>query len=136
MIMKIIVIITDGKKTYSEDVTEDQEEYFKEIDNGINPDVILFEQWTRELKPFPFTTIEISKYNTINENCHFIYGWAECFSQADDIPGWMFNENTELTILVKHEFAPKKTGELCNFDCCEQGMKECDCENCACTHSF
>ena len=153
--MKIIVSITDGKKTYSEDVTEEQEEDFRSFPAVLRNKKITFETWNRELKPFPFTTAEMDKFNTRDENSHFIYGWAECFGQSDDVPMWMSCDDVELITSVKHEFTPdeirekrrlqqdrhnqptvEKTGEICDFDCEEQGIKKHDCNNCTWTPIF
>ncbi len=101
--MKIIVSITDGKRTYSEDVTDDQRYKFESFPNELRNQKIIFKTYTRELKPFPFTTAEISKFNTRDENSHFIFGWVESLAQSEDIPGWMVDVDVDLTISVKHE---------------------------------
>lgn len=88
--MKVIVKITEGKHSYSEDVTDAQKEYFKEIStNGANKDVEhkTFDWWTR---PITTKATDLNKYNTRDENAHFIFGWFECFSQSDNVPQWAY----------------------------------------------
>lgn len=75
--MKTIIKISDGKRTYSEDVTDESREI-------------------SEISKMPFTTENIEKYKD-----HYIFGWCECFLQSDDVPSWMY-EN-ELTIEVQYE---------------------------------
>jgi len=102
--MKIIVSITDGKRTYSEDVTEEEKESFEECSkNGANPWLNNFDRYTRELPEFELRTDLLAKYNTKNEEAHFIFGWYECFFQSDDVSGWMYDPGSRLKIKVKHE---------------------------------
>ena len=90
----IIVSITDGKRTYSEIVTEDVQEFFED-DAQI--------AWTRELPEFEFTITNIERYNTNNTSIHhFIFGWVECFNQFSDVAGWMLEDDVYLKISVKH----------------------------------
>ena len=98
--MKVIIKITDGTRTYMEDVTKDQKEYFDEIStNGANPELTTFEQWARVLKEMEFTTENLNKYNTRDEDCHFISGWAETFAQSEDVPGWMTENELKISVL-------------------------------------
>lgn len=98
---RIKVIISNGAQSYTEDVTEDQKEYFQEIStNGANPELTTFGRWTRELEPFDIA--KVAKYNTRDSDCHFIFGWLESFSQSDNVPDWMRSAG-EILISVKHE---------------------------------
>jgi len=102
--MKVIVSITDGKRTYSEDVTDEQLEYYEEIStSGTNPEMelIKFEDWVRPIKE-KLTDTSLDKYNTRDENCHFIFGWMEGFSQSEYVPEWIYNAK-DLWIEVKKE---------------------------------
>jgi len=99
---RIFVKITDGKRTHSEDVTEEQKEYFEEIStNGANPDVEgkTFEWWVRPIKS---KATDLDKYNTRDDNAHFIYGWFESFAQSDNVPQWMYDADDNLQIEVKN----------------------------------
>jgi hypothetical protein len=99
----IKVIITDGKRTYSEDVTEEQRESFEECStNGANPWLTDFDRYTRSLPEFELKTKLIERYNTRDEDAHFIFGWCECFFQSDDVPGWMYDPDVRLKIEVKN----------------------------------
>ena len=102
--MKVIVKLSAEKRTYSEDVTSEQKEYFEEIStNGANKDIEgkTFEWWTRPIK---VKADEIEKFNTRNENAHFIFGWFESFSQSHNVPQWMYDVNgNELIIEVVNE---------------------------------
>lgn len=90
--MKIIVKVTDGKRTYIEDVTEDCKEYWNEVStNGANSWLTDFKRDHRPIKETLKNGIkDLDKYNTQDENSHFIYGWWECFMQSDNIPMWMY----------------------------------------------
>lgn len=100
--MKIIVEITDGKRTYSEDVTEEEKKSFEECSaHDINPWLISFESYTRELPWNDFTTKWVAQFDTTDENAHFISGWCDCFFQSDNVPEWMW-ESESLKIRVRH----------------------------------
>ena len=103
IVKQIIVEITNGKQTYSEDVYEEEKEYWNEIStNGANKELEgkTFEWWTRPLKKFKM--IDSEKYNTKNDNAHFIFGFLECFGQSDDVPEWMMENSNELWVEVYH----------------------------------
>ena len=101
---KIFVKITDGKRVYIEDVTDDQQEIFTEYSiNGSNPRLQDFDQYTRQLPESPLTTDWVSQFNTTDKNAHFIYGWLEAFTQSDSVPGWMHDPDEELYVSVFHE---------------------------------
>lgn len=102
--MKVLVRITDGKRTYEENVTEEEQKYFKEIStNGANPEIekMSFEHWTRPIKEDLMDNQSLDKYNTCDQNAHFIFGWMECFSQSDNVPQWIY-EAKHLSIEVKN----------------------------------
>jgi len=102
--MKITVKVTVGKRSLLEDVTDEQKEYFKEIStNGANKDVEGrdFDWWTR---PINSKASDLEKYNTNDENAHFIYGWFEGFVQSDNVPMWVY-EAEEMDIEVINENA-------------------------------
>ena len=101
--MKVIVKITDGIHTYTEDVTEDQKESFEECStNGANPWLNNFKRYTRSLIEFELKTKLIEQYNTTDKNAHFIFGWCECFFQSDNAPNWMYESEECLKIEVKN----------------------------------
>jgi hypothetical protein len=101
---RIIVKITDGKRTYSEDVTEEQKESFEEYStNGANPWMTDFDNYTRALPEFDMEATILEEYNTTDEKAHFIFGWCECFFQTDDAPGWMYGPDVRLKIEVIKE---------------------------------
>jgi len=100
--MKVIVHIQSGIRGYSEDVTDMQKEYFQTIStNGANPDVEnkTFEWWVRPIKS---KATDLEKYNTRDDNAHFVFGWFESFSQSDNVPQWMYDAE-ELEIEVTNE---------------------------------
>jgi hypothetical protein len=100
--MKVTVKITSGKRSYSEDVTKEQKEYFQEIStNGANKDVEgrTFEWWTRPVK---IKSDELEKFNVRGEDAHFIFGWFESFAQSDNVPDWIYLAE-ELDVEVLNE---------------------------------
>ncbi|OGD52538.1 hypothetical protein A3K80_09135 [Candidatus Bathyarchaeota archaeon RBG_13_38_9] len=100
---RIIVEITDGKRTYSEDVTEEQKESFEECSaHDLNPWLTSFDSYTREISWHESTTDWLNQFNTADENAHFIYGWFECLSQSSNVPEWMY-EAESLKIRVRNE---------------------------------
>lgn len=68
--MKIKISTVDGKHSYS--YRNDLDEY-----EGYEGE---------ELRPL--NSFDISNINQYNGN-HFIFGWWECFTQSDEIPYWM-----------------------------------------------
>lgn len=102
--MKIMVRITDGKRTYIEDVTEEEKESFELYSaNGWNSGETDFKRYTRSLPEFNLETNLLEKYNTVDGNAHFIFGWCERFLQSDDVPGWMYDPDVKLKIEVIQE---------------------------------
>lgn len=98
--MKVIVKITDGVLTFTEDVTEEIREYFNELqDNTHNPHLEgkTFAQWTRPIK---LKLSEIDEGNT-KENAHFIFGWIENFEKSN-LGKWL-QTTIESTIEVINE---------------------------------
>jgi hypothetical protein len=91
--MKILVKITDGKRTYIEDVTETMMEANK--DWGLD---------MSHFRPIQTTPMELDKFNKTDENAHFIYGWVEGFLQSDEVPDWMNYGYRNLKIEVINEF--------------------------------
>ena len=103
--MKVLVKITDGKRAYSENVTDEQKEHFDECQsNGANSwlEKMTFEHYTRPIKESIMERNSLDKYNETDENAHFVFGWMECFSQGDDVPEWV-REAKELWIEVTNE---------------------------------
>lgn len=97
--MKVIVKVSAGKRSYSEDVTDEQKEYFQEIStNGANPKMEdkTLEWWVRPIK---CKASEVDKYNS-GDDSHFIFGWFECFAQSDNVPQWVYDaEELELEVV-------------------------------------
>lgn len=93
--MRIIVKLTDGKRWYSEDVTEEEKSRWESVSTN-NPDLTSFEDWTRHMKEENF--INLDNYN----GNHFVFGWLEAFAQSDNIPHWIM-EAKSLTIEVINE---------------------------------
>ena len=83
--MKILVKITNGKKTYIEDVTETVE-HMDENETG----------------PVKCNLKNIPDFNH-RDNYHFIYGWVEGFLQSDEVPDWMNYGYRDLKIEVINE---------------------------------
>jgi hypothetical protein len=86
-IMKILVKITNGKKTYIEDVTDSMTEANKD--------------WQEDMSFFRPVKCKLSNIGDFNnkENGNFIYGWIEGFMQSDDVPQWIW-ESDDLDIYV------------------------------------
>lgn len=99
--MNIIVVITDKDHSYSERMdNKDMLEYYCEIvGNQSNPYMynVSFYHWVREID---CKINDIKKYNTGDENCHFIFGWIEGFLQSSYIPKWMIDNYNDLKIEV------------------------------------
>ncbi len=93
--MKILVKLSCGKRSYVENVSDEIAEAWKNID-----DKELIEKgyrnWVRKLK-IDFIPSELDKYN----GNHFVFGWIENFSQSENIPVWM--QDDEQTLEVIHE---------------------------------
>lgn len=102
--MKILVKITDGKRTYIEDVTEEEKESFELYSaNGWNSGLTDFKKYTRSLPEFKLKTDLLEQYNTVDEKAHFIFGWCESFFQSDNVPDWMWGDGDLLRIEVIRE---------------------------------
>ena len=86
--MGIVVRITDGKRTYLEDVTEDYQ--------GEK------ESYTRALPEFELKTDILEQFNVMTNYAHFVFGWCESFFQSDDVPGWMYESEECLKIEVQN----------------------------------
>jgi hypothetical protein len=100
--MKVTVKLTVGKRSYSEDVTDEQKEYFQGIStNGANKDIEgkTFDWWIR---PITSKASDLEKYNTRDSNQHFIFGWFEGFIQSDNVPMWIY-EAEEIDVEVLNE---------------------------------
>jgi len=92
----IEVTITNGEKIYSEDVTEEILEYYAEISsNGANPNLPSFDIFCRNIT----TTIDdIRKFNTNDENAHFIYWWIE--GNVETMKEFLANGNSQNTRII------------------------------------
>ncbi|MFA5132849.1 MAG: hypothetical protein WC444_06010 [Candidatus Paceibacterota bacterium] len=90
--LRVKVIITDGKHTYTEDVTDEIEDTRKY--SGM--DDATYENWTREVTIDNWIDFENNYMN------HFLYGWCESFAQSDKMPPWI-EGSTTLTIKVVKE---------------------------------
>jgi len=103
--MKIIVKISEekGEKSYTEDVTVIEREYWKEIStNGANSyfNGKNFSWWTRPIK---CTADNIDQFNTRDDNAHFIFGWMEAFAQGHNLQTWMYDSDVLIIEVLNEE---------------------------------
>ena len=92
--------MVSNKKSYSEDVTDEERENWEAIfTNGVNSYLTTFENYVRPIK---CDVTDLHKYNKSDINNHFIFGWFESFTQSDNVPQWML-EAENLVIEVVHE---------------------------------
>ena len=74
----------------------DEREYFDELQsNGSNPDIekITFGHWTRPLDERLINSVP-------NDIDHFIFGWLETYFQSSQPAGWMWDDQSKLTVEV------------------------------------
>lgn len=101
--MRLLVSMTDGKNSYTEEVFEDILTYYCEIvGNGANEYMcnVSFKHFTREIE---IDVNDLKKFNVRDEDAHFIFGWVESFDQSDDVPSWIRN-SPNITVSVIQEF--------------------------------
>jgi len=101
------VVVTNGKKSYSEIVDDYLLEYYCEIvGNGANIDMldISYNYWSRPIKD---NVSDLRKYNTTGSDSHFIFGWFESFCQSNDAPLWLYDRD-EIIIIVSKESKEEK----------------------------
>lgn len=107
--MNIIVKISDGANSHTEDVTQGLEEYFNELqDNGYNPHLKgkTFKWWTRPVK---LKTSDVDFGNT-KANAHFIFDWMDNFIQSTTIDWAQVAADLEIEVgnYYPEQYNPKK----------------------------
>lgn len=86
---RIIVEITDGIYTFSEDVTDNIPGYE--------------EHQLREIE-IDGTTVEEYNVPRTDPKSHFIFGWIESLSQSDNLMSWMVEPDVKIILRVIHKY--------------------------------
>lgn len=91
---KLRVIIKSNKRTFSDEIDLQEEKlHFNEcVSNGANPHLekITFEHYIRPIKG---RLNDLDKYNQLNSEAHFIFGYFECLFQSDNCPQWISKDD-------------------------------------------